>query len=483
MDDRRSSVRAFVGRFLIALVVGSLLMAGVVSGVNQGIGNKLDEIPKINLRTAPLRPEGANYLVIGVDNLGNGVEGNELECEAFGCRKGEKNSDTMMIMHVEPNAERTLIVAFPRDLWVNIPGHGSSKLNGAFQYGPQAVIDTLTTNFGVEIQHYIALNFRSFVGLVNELGSVPVYVPYAARDSFTGLGLPHGQCWSLDCEQSLQWVRSRSLQYLDERTNTWVYADTVSPDLSRIERQQDFMRRLAGIAVTKSLSNPFTANAVASEVIDNVEVDDAFDKGAIFDLIDAFRGINVDDQSALQFETMPSKGGPNQGAQQVLYADMATAAPLIQRLQTFDIRPRPTPAPASIRLRIVNSSGRADIGLAAKERFEELGFVVTEAVESATRSSGSRVRYSQGQIAKAKLMMRFIEPLPDLTLDPATITNADVEIVLGSNFTEIVVPADALDSTTTTVPGAVDPILDTPLELPPPPADIVLPNPAPRGNC
>ena len=71
MDDRRSSVRAFVGRFLIALVVGSLLMAGVVvRASNREIGNKLDRIPKIDLTTAPLPPEGANYLLIGVDNLG-----------------------------------------------------------------------------------------------------------------------------------------------------------------------------------------------------------------------------------------------------------------------------------------------------------------------------------------------------------------------------------------------------------------------------
>lgn len=481
MNDRRSSVRAFAGRFVIALVVGSFLMAGAVKGVNREIGNKLDTIPKIDLKTAPLPPDGANYLIVGVDNLGEGVEANELECEAFGCRDGDKNSDTMMIVHVEPAAERTLIVSFPRDLWVNIPGHGGSKLNGAFQYGAQTIIDTFKSNFDVDINHYIELNFKSFVGLVNTLGNVSVYVPYEAQDIYTGLGLPNGGCWELDGEKSLQWVRSRFLQYRDTRTGNWVYADII-PDLGRIARQQDFMRRLAGIAVAKSLSNPFTANAVADEVVKNLKVDDAFDKSAIFDLIDAFRGIDVDDQSALDFQAMPSKPGPNQGVQQVLYADMNTATPLIQRLRAFDPRPRPTPAPATVRLRIVNASGREDLGIAAKRRFEELGFVVTEQVESAI-SPGSTMTYAPGQLDKAKFMTRFIEAPPYLDLDATALTNADVEIVIGRNFTSIVVPADALDSTTTTTPAPADPALDTPLELPPPPAEVVLPNPASRVGC
>ena len=65
MSSTGSSLRAFAGRFLIALVVGSLLMAGVVAGVDREVGRKLDRIPKINLTTAPLPPQGANYLVVG----------------------------------------------------------------------------------------------------------------------------------------------------------------------------------------------------------------------------------------------------------------------------------------------------------------------------------------------------------------------------------------------------------------------------------
>jgi LCP family protein required for cell wall assembly len=484
MDERRVWLRAFAGRFGIALVVGSLLMAGAVAGVDREIGRKIDRIPKIRLATAPLPPEGANYLVVGSDT--REFVANELEREAFGdaTSEGGRRSDTIMVLHVEPRAQRTLVVSIPRDLWVNIPGHGYSKINAAYNYGPQTLIDTLKANFDIDINHYIELNFISFVGLVNTLGTVPVYVPYEARDSYTGFGLPNGGCWPLDGELSLAWVRSRYLEYRDPRSGRWVPADIV-PDIGRIGRQQDFMRRLAAIAVTKSLANPLTANSVADEVIRNMKVDDAFDRRAIFALIDAFRTLNPDDTSALNFQTMPWKTGPRQGGQDVLYADMAAAAPLVERLRTFDTRPRPAPDPATIRVRIVNASGRAGLGLAAQRRFEELGFVVTEVLEHPSgRSDDNVVRYATGQLDKAKLLLRYVEPIAALSLGDAVVPNADVEVILGRSFTGIQVPADRLE-VTTALPGdtVIEQPLEQPLELPQPPPSVELPNPAPRGNC
>ena len=489
MSATGSSLRAFAGRFVIALVVGSLLMAGVVAGVDREVGRKLDRIPKINLTTAPLPPQGANYLLVGSDT--RDFVADPLDQEAFGtaANEGGQRSDTIMVVHVEPRAEHTLITSFPRDLWVNIPGHGYAKINAAYNYGPQALIDTLKANFDIDINHYIELNFKSFVGLVDTLGGVPVYVPYAAKDEYTGLGLPNGGCWPLDGEKALQFVRSRSLQYQDDRTGNWVSADII-PDIGRIGRQQDFMRRLAGIAVVRSLANPFTANDVADQVIKNLKADDSFDRTAVFDLLDAFRTINPNDTSSLDFETMPWKVGPNQGAQQVLYADMATAGPLLDRLRTFSTQPRPTPAPATIRVRVVNGSGRSELGAAVKRELEAQGFVVSGVDDSGTtKAADTSVKYGAGQIDKAKLLLRYFEPQAALDLGNPVIPDADVEVVLGKSFANIVVPADRFDPTTATTAeaaptdGSTPAAADQPLDLPAPPPSVTLPNPAPRGSC
>jgi hypothetical protein len=281
------------------------------------------------------------------------------------------------------------------------------------------------------------------------------------------------------------------MQYYDERNDRWIAANEVAPDLSRIRRQQDFMRRLAGLAVAKSLDNPFTANKVADEVIKNLKADDAFDESSIFELIDAFRTLNPDDTSALQFQTLPSRSGTeviNGQALSVQYAlNDSVQGQLIQRLNTFDQRPRPTPAPSTIRIRIVNASSREDLGVAVKRQLEELGFVVTEQVESAVvRQEGSSITYASGQADKAKLLQRYVEPVPSIHLGDSNVLGAEVEITLGRNFHAIAVPADALVTTTTTVSpeqATEGGILDTPVEVPPSPDDVVLPNPAPRNGC
>ena len=210
------------------------------------------------------------------------------------------------------------------------------------------VIDTLKTNFDIDIHHYIELNFLSFVDLVNTLGDVPVYVPYAVRDVNTGLGLPNGGCWPLNGEQA-PFVGAVAVPRVPELRNRTV--GVRQPNRARLSAALPGNRTSCagspGIAVTKSLANPFTANDVADDVVKNLKVDDAFDKGAIFDLIDAFRTINVDDQSALEFATMPSKATGDQRQGSLLTADGHRWPQLILRLRTFDTRPKPTPAPST----------------------------------------------------------------------------------------------------------------------------------------
>jgi LCP family protein required for cell wall assembly len=477
------AARAFAGRFLIAVVVGALLMGAAVTGVNEEVGRKLDRIPKIELTTAPVPPGGANYLVVGSDS--RAFVGNELEATAFGDATSEvgRRSDTIMLVHVEPKAQRTLVVSFPRDLWVNIPGRGMGKINSAYDEGPQLLIDTLKQNFDVDVNHYIEVDFKSFIDLVDSLGQVTVYLPYQARDAYTGLDIATPGCVPLDGERSLQYVRSRYLEFANPEIARWIPADII-PDLGRIGRQQEFLRRLAGLAVQKSLANPFTANVVADRVVKGLKADDAFDRTSVFALLDAFRTLNPDDQSALEMVTVPTRGGPSPGGLSVLYAD--TANPLfgqiVDRLRTFDRTPAPLPTPTEIRLRVVNASGRDGLGVAVTRQLRDLGFAVVEPVDTTERIPGIDVRVAREQVPKGKRVLRFIEPAAQLTVvEP---TDVDVTLVLGRAFAAIAVPADA-----TVDPGApTDPPAPAGPEAPlgittAPPTPANLPAPAPRVGC
>ncbi|MBM3692566.1 MAG: LytR family transcriptional regulator [Actinobacteria bacterium] len=475
--------RAFAGRFLIAVVVGALLMGAAVIGVNEEVGRKLDRIPKIELTTAPVPPGGANYLVVGSDS--REFVASDLAATAFGDSAVEtgRRSDTIMLVHVEPKAQRTMVVSFPRDLWVNIPGRGMNKINAAYNEGPQLLIDTLKQNFDVDVNHYIEIDFMSFIDLVDSLGRVAVYLPYQARDAYTGLDIATPGCVELDGERSLQYVRSRYLEFANPGIARWIPADVI-PDLGRIGRQQEFLRRLAGLAVQKSLANPFTANVVADRVVKGLKVDDGFDRTSVFSLLDAFRTLNPDDQSALEMFTVPTRGGPSPGGLSVLYAD--TANPLfgqiVERLRTFERTPAPLPAPAEIRVRVVNASGREGLEVAVTKELRNLGFVTVDPVESADRIASIDVRVSREQTAKGKRVLRFIEPAAQLTVTEPS--DVDVTLVLGRAFAAIAVPADAAadPGTPAEPPAAAEP--EAPLGVTPPAAlPANLPAPAPRIGC
>ncbi len=113
----------------------------------------------------------------------------------------------------------------------------------------------------------------------------------------------------------------------------------------------------------------------------DLKVDDAFDKTSVFSLLDAFRTLNPDDQSALEMVTHAvedrpeperSVGALRRHGQPGVRGDHRAAAHLRQHARG------PTPTPAEVRVRIVNASGRADLGAGVKQRLTELGFVVTD---------------------------------------------------------------------------------------------------------
>ncbi len=450
MTSRRSPLRALAGRFGIALGLSTVLMVGGVVAVNLRVDSKIDKAVRINVTTAEAPPEGANFLVIGSDTR-SFVESLE-DVGEFGTQSdaGGQRSDTLMVWHVEPEAKRTLVVSFPRDLWVTIPGMGEAKINGAFNEGPDKVIETLAVNFGIEINHYVEINFKSFQQIVDAVGTVPVYFPYPAMDGFSGLLIPKAGCNKLYGAQALQYTRARSLKYYSVPLDRWLNADATS-DLGRIKRQQDFIRELAGIAVRKSLDNILTADKIADRIFENLTIDDALDKGDLLDLAQALRTVNPDDTSALEFQTMPSTLG-TEGALSVLHLQEPEASQLAARLMAFTDQPAaPTVAPATVKLRVLNGTQRDGAAAATLTEFAGLGFKRGgTANDPRGVVSQTEVRYRPGKLDKGKAVLDYIDPAARL-IEDKRLKGADVAVVLGTDFEAIVVP----EGVTTTTPSLV----------------------------
>src|SRR5262249_50738391 len=144
-----------------------------------------------------------------------------------------------------------------------------------------------------------------FKDVVQAIGSVKVGFNYPTRDlNYTGLNVPAG-CVALGPDDALAYVRARYIQiYKDGR---WQDADQDAPDIHRIARQQAFIRKLAGLAIQKSLDDPRVAVDISDRVLAHLTADQELDRGNINALIRAFRTIDANDTRALDFQTLPWK--------------------------------------------------------------------------------------------------------------------------------------------------------------------------------
>ena len=105
-------------------------------------------------------------------------------------------SDTIILMRVDPKKGIALL-SLPRDLKVSIPGHGTDKINAAYTLGgPKLAIKTVKQLTGLEINHYIDVNFRGFQQAVDEIGCVYTDVDRRYFNDNSGLG--YGQQYAVD---------------------------------------------------------------------------------------------------------------------------------------------------------------------------------------------------------------------------------------------------------------------------------------------
>jgi LCP family protein required for cell wall assembly len=100
-------------------------------------------------------------------------------------------SDTIMLASIDPVTKSAAMVSLPRDMWVNIPGctvrtgctAGQQRINVAHAVGgPEMAVQTVTTDFGVPIQHYARVDFRGFEQLIDAVGGVVVDVDRPVKD-------------------------------------------------------------------------------------------------------------------------------------------------------------------------------------------------------------------------------------------------------------------------------------------------------------
>ena len=455
-----SSFKHFASRFAIALaiVIGATVVA--VNTGNRFFEKTFNDIPTTHIKPDVLQqPEDkgspANFLIIGTDS--RAFVQNQQQAQAFGSAQDVQGqrSDTMMVVHVEPASKTGFVVSFPRDTWVTIPGHGDDRLNAALELGgPSLLIQTITENFNVPITHYLEVDIEGFQNIVNTIGGVKIYFPTPARDAFSGLNQPEAGCRELDGGQALTYVRARHYEWFDATKKRW--REDPRSDLSRIQRQQYFMRSLAQASLDRGASNPATAFALLNNISGSLQKDQNLQLSDIKGLINAFRDL---DPQSIEMLTVPVVG-VMKGDAQVVELKQPDAEAILARLRSFSNIPAglpPAAAPADVRVQVLNGSGVAGRGDEVLKDLVAHGFVAAGPAKDADRSDYpvTQVRWGKDAPLKAITAAWYLGTDNVAEARPGEVASGDVVVIVGADWEGLVAPAKRTpDPTSSTVPPA-----------------------------
>jgi LCP family protein required for cell wall assembly len=277
---RRVRKRPKLRRILLltSIFLPLLLLLGAVGGYlyAKSVFDRIEKIPLADV----LSPggDGTNYLIVGSDTreVDDLVDAG-LNPGAFEAGGGQRSDTMLLLRFVDGEAK---MMSIPRDLYVPIADTGaSSKINSAYNGGPERLIRTVQGSLGVPIHHYMEVDFVSFAKLVDSLGGITIDFPNPALDRNSGLAIPAAGPNELDGAQALAYVRSRHYEIVGG--NGEVQPIEVASDLGRVLRQQRFLTTVFGkLGGTK---NPFTLAKAAGAASGGLRIDDTLG------LLDAIR--------------------------------------------------------------------------------------------------------------------------------------------------------------------------------------------------
>jgi LCP family protein required for cell wall assembly len=176
-----------------------------------------------------------NILVLGTDHANTDA------------RVGLQHSDSIMLVRTDPSRHRITYLSIPRDLRVEIPGHGDEKINAAYQIGgPALAVRTVDNLLGAPLQvnHVVLVEFDGFRQLIDDLGGITIDVPKPLlSDKFD---CPYS---AARCERWKGWRFAKGPQRMNGQralvySRIRVAQNSNESDITRGERQQAVLQAL-----------------------------------------------------------------------------------------------------------------------------------------------------------------------------------------------------------------------------------------------
>lgn len=345
---------------LVLANLGVFYLYWQLRNVEQVVAEAAATIPEVVPQLTPTMPDAGEpitFLVVGSDSREN-LE----DLTGFG-QAGGHRSDVIMLVKIHPGEDRAQILSIPRDLWVEIPGEGEGKINAAYAVGgAPLLVQTVKGVTGVEVNHYVEVDFVGFQAIVDQLGGVTMEFPFAARDSKSDLQVEAGT-QRLDGAMALAYARSRNYQEL--RDGQWV--GVAADDFGRTQRQQRLI-----LAILDELKRPSTlteAGEIVGAFARHLSMDAALAESSLIELAFRMRGISSE---RIETVTLPAEVG-TAGQASVAFLKEPEASAVLAAFRRGD--PIETTLEAGpLHLQVLNGNGVAGSAHHWSEVLEAEGF-------------------------------------------------------------------------------------------------------------
>jgi LCP family protein required for cell wall assembly len=389
-------------------------------------GKIQEDVPEV----VPEEEGPFNVLLIGSDSRQGLTEEEKVD---FGAADvGGERADTIIVAHIDPQANHVTMVQFPRDLYVPIPSLGSNKINSALMGGKGELVKTVSDLTGIQINNYAQVNIAGFRDVVDAIGGVDICITEPVPfDPQTGIEVTQEEIDEsplvhFDGERALRFVRSRNFP---------------TGDFERIRNQQRFL----SAAIDKALNVGMIfdlgkVKRLADAAGENLRIDKGTNLRELIDIAQRFRSFNPENYEAY---TAPNLGTSTNEAGSVVLPDMEAMKVMFDAIKNNESPDEATDVPdvdvSTINVGVYNGTFEEGVAAAAAEDLKSATTIVGETINIVEVANADNfnvkeafIRYDpedEGARKKAELIAAAI---PDVELKRGeTPVGVDVEVVVG----------------------------------------------------
>lgn len=408
-EKKRGKGKKIILLVLIALIV--ILASGFIFGYSYLNNFSKKSQKKENVKLTEVKKDGiVNILILGTDA---GTPGDKSA-------SNPQRTDTMMLLHYNPETKKATLVSIPRDTMVQLKGK-DEKINAANFYGGVTLAaDTVQKLLGININYYVKIDLNGFVKLIDILGGVEMKIDHRMDydDPAQNLHIhfTKGQTVLLNGEKAMEFFRWR-----ENNDGTGL----ANGDLDRINIQHTFIEKVMEKVKSPSVITkiPGILSSVPQNVDTNMEAKDILEYGYIFANMDS---------SNINITTLKGEGKYIGGISYFIWDKDGDSALLSTIRENSDSGDFTDVDRSSLKVQILNGTGNADAASEYADSLKKYGYldIVTGNTKKTAKSQATVYALNQDDFKAIKSDFA-LNNIKNVTTEKGSY---DIVIILGDDY-------------------------------------------------